>query len=622
MNQRIAPRLDGVAFIARHGESQCRTRTALALVIALAIGIGAPVAAAARSYYVDVVGGDDVGGDGTSALPLRTVAKASKLAQAGDTVQIKGGSTPYDEGIVPARGGSSATAPIRYVGYGAEPPRFVNLGTGAQPRDCIGIYYLRYVIVENVVCDGGATPATGFRQFVNLWASSYNQVINAEYRGAIQSEQNTMIVIAGDYAPVQQTSTYNQIRNVRLAPSGTPTHGVAIHRQSSHNLVEGSRFVMPAHHLVFQIMSSYNVIRNNDLSNPNTTTMSIEQPTAAPSDPVERNVIEDNRFFGTGGSGLSNAIQLMSNRSVIRNNVFYDNAHSAIAIGRGPVALEAKYLNRNRIYHNVFYRNVQTPPAVDASYPYAFRINISCPTADYGASQDNALVNNIFYRNDAAGGMQIFLRMGFTSPPSGGNCDAMAAPPRVFGVNGTTIQNNSFLSDEGAASGGKLFWVDHPKGGDYRHVSLAEAESQYAPYVAHNVEVAPAFVAPDAPARDFRLSPSSPLIDRGRMLTSVAQVVNSARTRFVLQDATFFSGGNGIVRGDTIQFVGSSQRATITTIDYATNQIEVSPAQPSVVVGAGVSLPWNGAAPDIGAFETEPAPSLGAPGQPLLSSRP
>ena len=612
------------------GASAARRRPLALASLLLAGFLGASVAepalAAPRFWYVDVATGSDVTGDGSDLLPYQTIAKASKAVQPGDTILIHGGPTPYDEGILPLRGGASADAPIRYVGYGAMPPRLVNLGTGDQPRDCVRIYHQNYVIVENIVCDGGATEATGFRQFLNLWGSSHNQILDAEYRGSIRSSADTMIVVAGDYTPTQRTSTYNQIKRCRLMPSPglAPTHGAVIHRQSSHNLFEGNSFVFRAGHLVFQIMSSYNVIRDNDFSNPATTTMSIEQPTLAPSDPVERNVVQGNRFFGTGGFDTTNALQLMADHSIIRSNLFYDNANSAITIGRGPNPLEARYLNRNRIYHNVFYRNVLTTPAVDSSHPYPFRINISCPAADYGATQDNELVNNVFFRNNVTEGTQVYLRMGFTAAPAGGDCSAGASPPRVFGVDGTIVQNNAILTEANAPSGQKRFWVDHPKGGAYRHATLAEAEAQYGPYIAGNLELAPDFVAPDAPTRDFRLKPTSPLIDRGRMLTTVKQVVGSAGTRFVLQDATYFSDGNGIVPGDTIQFVGSSVRATITAIDYATNQIDVTPAQPLARVGAGVSLPWNGAAPDIGAFEADPASAgaLGAPGRPAVTGTP
>lgn len=594
-------------------------RAALAMSVLLAYATAAD--ASGRSYYVDVVTGNDQTGDGTGTLPLRTITKASKLVQAGDTVLIKGGPVPYDEGILPLRGGSGVSAPIRYVGYGSEPPRLVNLGTGTQPRDCIGIFYQNYVIVENIVCDGGATSTTGFRQFVNLWGASYNQILDAEYRGEIRSSADTMIIVAGDYTPTQRTSTYNQIKRCRLLPASAPTHGAVIHRQSSHNLFESNSFVLPARHLAFQIQSSYNVIRNNDFSNPLTSTISIEQPQVAPSDPVERNVIEGNRFFGTGGSVLSNTIQLMSNRTIVRSNLFFENSISAIAIGRGPNPLESKYLDRNRIYHNVFYRNVSTVPLPDATAPFPFRINISCPAADYGATQDNALVNNVFSRNNSTDGIQIFLLMGFSSAPPGGDCSAAASPPRIFGVNGTVVQNNALQTETGAGPGQKLFWVDHPQGGAYRRATIAEAESRYAPYIAANLEAAPEFVAPDAPTRDFHLQPASPLIDRGRMLSSVTQLVGTAGTSFVLQDATYFSAGNGIVSGDTIQFAGSAVRSMITAIDHATNRIDVTPAQIGARVGTGVSLPWNGSAPDIGAFETVPT-GLGIPGQPTVNGVP
>ena len=57
-----------------------------------------------------------------------------------------------------------------------------------------------------------------------------------------------------------------------------------------------------------------------------------------------------------------------------------------------------------------------------------------------------------------------------------------------------------------------------------------------------------------------------------------------------------------IVPGDRIQLQGQSQTAGITSVDYSTNQLTVDTPL-TWTAGLGVSLPYSGSAPDVGAFE-------------------
>lgn len=189
------------------------------------------------------------------------------------------------------------------------------------------------------------------------------------------------------------------------------------------------------------------------------------------------------------------------------------------------------------------------------------------------------------------------MKMGFSSAPS--SCATTATPPRVFGVDGTVFQNNSLRVDSGLPGGQPIVRVDQPSGADE---SLAAAQAHYAPLWAANLEADPAFVAPDAATPDFHLLGTSPLIDRGRFLTTVSAVVGGAGTNFTLADPSYFTDGFGVGPGDTLQFEGRGT-ATLLSVDYATGDIAVSPAVTGVGTGTRVSLRWNGAAPDIGAFE-------------------
>lgn len=76
------------------------------------------------SWYVSVTGNDK--NPGTLAAPFQTIQKAAGLAQAGDTVYIRGGT--YHESVAPANSGTAA-APITFTNYNNE----VVTVSGADP---------------------------------------------------------------------------------------------------------------------------------------------------------------------------------------------------------------------------------------------------------------------------------------------------------------------------------------------------------------------------------------------------------------------------------------------------------------------------------------------------------
>ena len=119
----------------------------------------------------------------------------------------------------------------------------------------------------------------------------------------------------------------------------------------------------------------------------------------------------------------------------------------------------------------------------------------------------------------------------------------------------------------------------------------------------------PMFV--DAPERpvgehgqfDFRLRDHSPAIDAGGALTHTDGSGSGTTVR--LLDARYFGDGMGVTPGDEIQ-IGGRSPVRITAIDYGGNQITVSQSL-SWNAGDAVVLAYNGAAPDLGAYECQGA---------------
>jgi hypothetical protein len=104
----------------------------------------------------------------------------------------------------------------------------------------------------------------------------------------------------------------------------------------------------------------------------------------------------------------------------------------------------------------------------------------------------------------------------------------------------------------------------------------------------------------DPTVPDFRLLPDSPCIDAGVFLTHVT--ATGSGSEIPVEDAGFFSDGRGIVEPDEVQLEGQSTRARIVSIDYAANIIVVD-RELAFREGQGVSQPYEGQAPDIGAHE-------------------
>jgi hypothetical protein len=73
-------------------------------------------------------------------------------------------------------------------------------------------------------------------------------------------------------------------------------------------------------------------------------------------------------------------------------------------------------------------------------------------------------------------------------------------------------------------------------------------------------------------------------------------------------DAGYFTDGWGIIEGDLVQ-LANGQRARITDVNYETNVITVATAL-LWTQNMGVSLAYEGSAPDLGAYELVPSLTL------------
>jgi hypothetical protein len=257
-----------------------------------------------------------------------------------------------------------------------------------------------------------------------------------------------------------------------------------------------------------------------------------------------RNLIEGNKIGYTYvpcDVFGANGAQVSTEWNIFRKNYFYYNNLAALQFSVTDNYHSGP--NYNYVYNNTFMDNGwQTDSGQDD--PQRAQISFM----DWASSftvVSNVIKNNLFY-------------------------DA----PRLYGYNGTTANNQVFANNyNGDASGNPGF--------------VNATHTQGSPQ--------------DASYPNLSVIASSPVINAGGALTTITSASGSG-TSFVVADPNYFMDGWGIIQGDQIQLVGTTQRARITSVNYSTRAIMLDTTL-NWTQGQGVSLPYEGTAPDIGAFE-------------------
>ena len=557
-------------------------------------------------YYVDNVNGSDAN-PGTNAAPLKTIARASSLVQPGDTVRIKKTDVPYEETIQPVKSGTSGS-PIIYEGWQGK-PRFITLNTTPSTQSskrCVFISRQNYITVRNIICDGRGTggitipgvgtfttsaPYTGFYNFVYIYIGSYNTIENSEFIGAISGQGQDGIVISG--SETGEEARFNRVLNNKVITTGfNAWHGIKVSIYAPRNLIEGNEIRLTgtaegATHQAVQVLSSYVIVRNNSISNEKWTGVSFER--FGTTSPGEHNIFEGNRVFGMTGDHSS--MQVANQKTVIRNNFFYNNSVGALSFYRGSGTEEARYVRDNRLYQNTFYNNFQR---TDSNKLAPIQFSISCNVPLGGNTENNIIKNNILFGSGDSQTTQIYVRLGCNH--SSGNSTTATIP--IYGLNGGEIRGNSILPGGGASPGGTFYYVEE---GSLAASSktITQLTNLYSSQVSSNIETDPLFTNPNA--GDFTLRSNSPVVDKGVFLTK-AYPVSGATIRF--DDPHYFTDGYGLVPGDQIKFKTSGTVRRIQVLDYNTKTAILDGSVSLPAGGDDVALVYNGTAPDIGAIES------------------
>jgi Right handed beta helix region len=300
----------------------------------------------------------------------------------------------------------------------------------------------------------------------------------------------------------------------------------------------------------------------------------------------DRNVVEGNAFLWGRHSLLS---VRCSNFNVIRNNRFHNERQKAAeiydceAVSDAPFRLDAT--RRNLFEGNTF--------AHTRGSSQSHRYNGIQYAGQQGIVRRNVFHDNLggalhlaVYEHEAlhSYGHRIYHNTFYAN-----RCFGLVGSPDLGGSLPSVARNNLFYKNaDCAGQGPDQVTIGDPKALVFTNNAVLNRASD------------PRFV--DEHRRDLRLQPDSPQVDAGVPLTKIVGAGTGTVMR--VDDVWLFYDGHGIdgEHGDVIQLAGSGTRATVVGIDYAKGTLRLDRAL-SWRDGQGVSLAFEGRAPDVGAFE-------------------
>jgi hypothetical protein len=512
------------------------------LICTLAICLG-PSYLHAAEYFVDANNGSD-SNPGTLRAPWKKIAKANNTLKAGDTVYIRAGS--YAETIRPTNSGKPDNY-ITYTTYNGEDVTIggsITHGADLSDRSWIKIDGLNFTDT--------------LKYWIQFWSNgSYNYIVNCDFK-ATGSSMGWAGLMIGDRAD------YNKIINNTFSSACKPDDLVDIY-SGSYNLIENNYFGTCAHTaLAIQDhgpAAEYNIIRNNTFQNYFHHNIGIYQG-------PQNTLIEKNLIYDAGGDcdaegcpkntcgsdrdrsmprDAHSGLKISGEKCIVRNNVLVNNGRFALESWSSSIKAVENYIYNNTMNENIHGWNTES----NSDSPF----------------HDNVAKNNIFSDN-----VEYNFKFGA----------AVKDTSNLF-------INNRF---HGKATVAYKYRTD-----------VDNIQSLYSKEWIDNsmIENGEELGFKNAGQRDLNLRGDSILIDKGSWLTVITSSSGSGST-FTVADAGYFSDGFGVIQGDSIQIEGQKSIIRIKSVDYSAHKIVVDRSV-SWNKGDGISLPYTGNSPDIGAFE-------------------
>lgn len=539
----------------------------------------------AATVYVSPSGNDAA--DGSIASPWQTIARATKspfpftYRQPGDIVYLRGGLYHGNTNAISISGSLGAASgtqasPIVMKAYPGETAIVCDV---TYPSRAINMYDLAWWTFDGIIYSNNFQNVYVENMTNCVWT---NCVFGWMPGGGIATTND----ISGNWASfdLRLTSQSNQVLNctftdwgyIGLQESGNywiiGTHfkvGDATYDwQAWYNLIQGCTFTRASHDLL-ELETAFTTIRNNLFHEEpwiptndfchllfDYTVRTVENPYGAWSARITkpgdagtyqidmRNVWENNIMYYTGAPADSpggHAIELGTRQSIYRNNcIAFAQASGIFLNTSGSITRSTS----NAIYNNVIYGN-------GAGYLYGAQSALQGFRAIDMSTFENRRTNNYIVNNILWNNM-----------PS--NIDNALYGYQQYRTN--------WNGDFGACT-------------DPQFISTNGVGFTYNP----------------ANLPNFHLRSTSPCINAGTWLAYITSDSGSG-TSFTVDNSLYFSDGNHMVQGDTIQLQGQTARAVITANDWTNNVLTFTPSL-TWTNGQGVSLAYNGTAPDMGAYE-------------------
>ncbi|MDD4538550.1 MAG: carbohydrate binding domain-containing protein [Lentisphaeria bacterium] len=503
---------------------------------------------APQTYHVSPAGDDR--GDGSAEAPWRSIGRANEGLRPGDTALFHAGD--YDGCISPFRSGRPS-APISYRAAGDGEVRL----RGGAPRHCPDLWCIAMMKRRHVVIDGFSALDTGATRWLSLEGVEDCSFSNLSFSGV--STQNPVIL--------------RSIRHCRFAD-------MVVERAcgTRNGLVSGDMWNNWDAH--------YNVFERLYLSRAGHRPFGLNEG-------CSYNVVRDCVFDGRWGRNF----EFFATSRTLMERCVITHAYE----GSGSADPRAKWFGTDCVFrYNVLIRNYGAPLVANSYYDRWHKVQLAlinsrmynntfvqndeCAWAlsderrkdcEEHFMRDNRHWNNIFFANDAAG------------------CGLAIAMNQLVD-DSNTFSHNLLCGSE---PGGKVVQITGKGGAMW---SVAEAEAAAPAKFRDNMDAAPRFVA--LAAGDVRPAADSVVIDAGVPLATV--VADSDGDVLRVSDARPFYDGYGIPgeTGDELMIGPAKSPARVVRADLVAGVLQLDRAV-TARRGDGVSLPYAGAAPDLGAYE-------------------
>jgi hypothetical protein len=316
-------------------------------------------------YYVSSLNGNDSNLGTSTAAAFKTIGKAAWIVNPGDTVYVMNGT--YAEQVYINRSGSASLGYITYQAYPGQKPVLANYNAYAAFNFASGI---SYVIVDGFTVTGNAQSLTA-SQAQSMISNTSSAVNNGDCIAAkgnhIVIRNNTLaycpgegLAVTGDYLYI-----YNNIVHDNAYWSPLAKSGISVQGQSSDTSAATKIWIY--NNIVY---NNQNFICNKPQTNPC--------------------VITD----GEGIISDSNKVNDYDGRTLIFNNVIYNNGGPAVAV------FDSQHVD---VVNNTTYMN-----NVSATEPAPYNAHAEDSEIPVGNSSDVRVLNNIMYSRTGAPILYIF----------------------------------------------------------------------------------------------------------------------------------------------------------------------------------------------------------------------